>query len=73
MGKDEDIFILSVAIITVKGNNVWNIKITRSHRVTFSLLIAMVFAGRRAGSPWRLVQRVYQEKLLSVQTQKKNS
>ena len=42
MGKDEDIFILSVAIITVKGNNVWNIKITRSHRVTFSLLIAMV-------------------------------
>ena len=63
MGKDEDIFILSVAVITVKG------KKTRSHRVTFSLLIAMVFAGR-AGSPWRLVQRVYQEKLLSVQTQK---
>ena len=41
----ENIFISSVAVITlitVKGNNVKNIKITRSHRVTFLFLIAMV-------------------------------
>ena len=36
------IFILSAAKITVKGNNVRNIKLTRSHGVTFLFLIAMV-------------------------------